>query len=263
MMKLFSSIDEGFDEVLFLNLLPQSMGVKNTTMKTGLLFTGGEQANLRTIKNIIKTKEDFFLIAADSGLETTDKLGLMPDLILGDMDSIKNKNLLEKYSSAETKIFPVEKDFTDTELGFKYAIEKNCKAIYIFGAGGGRTDHLLYFTRLFDEHIPPVLWISKYSLCFCIGEYCMYKELKIDLPKEASISIFSIKKDKHSKICADGLFWDISGINWQKGLSMSNKPNRNIVKTGNSQLSSVHLTVKKGRFLVFISPVKNYNYALQ
>ena len=85
---------------------------------------------------IEKTQEDI-IIAADSGLRYCQRDNILPDIIIGDFDS------LGFVPETESKIvLPVEKDDTDTSYAIKYAMEKGFREFVIFGATGGkRPDH--------------------------------------------------------------------------------------------------------------------------
>lgn len=229
-------------------------------MKIISIFTGGGHAGLKTIKQFVK--DSSFVIAADSGLETVDKLGIMPSFIVGDMDSLKNKSLLRKYSCVNTEIFPAEKDFTDTELAFNCARSLKPEAIYLFGGGGGRADHFLSLIRLFDGELPPSVWLSRHNLCFCIGGKSPASELEITLPENAALSVFpsgDIKKGSH-KILSEGLHWQLSAVNWQTSVSQSNKPAADKNRPGQSR--PVRLSAKQGSFIIFIYPSKKYPFML-
>ena len=77
------------------------------------------------------------LIAADGGLAHVQALGLTPDIILGDFDSLG-------YVPEGANVFPVRKDDTDTMLAVKTALEQGCDTVYIYGGTGGkRLDHTL------------------------------------------------------------------------------------------------------------------------
>ena len=73
--------------------------------------------------------EPDYCIAADSGLVMADKLGLTVDLLLGDYDSVDKKFLKNIMETQRTITLSVRKDYTDTHLALKKAIEKikNCK----------------------------------------------------------------------------------------------------------------------------------------
>ena len=74
-------------------------------------------------------------IAADGGLAHTQALGLSPDVILGDFDSLG-------YVPADSRVFPVEKDDTDAMLAVRLGLERGCDDFLLYGAmDGPRLDH--------------------------------------------------------------------------------------------------------------------------
>ncbi len=85
----------------------------------------------------IDKKSDDLIIAADAGMNYCKRDNIIPDVIIGDFDS------LGCIPEAENVItLPVEKDDTDTSFAVKYAMEKGYKKFVIFGATGGkRQDH--------------------------------------------------------------------------------------------------------------------------
>ena len=79
------------------------------------------------------------VIAADAGYHTCLKLGIRPDLLLGDFDSMP----MPEYDGAVVRL-PVEKDDTDTMAAVRTALENDCKEVFIYGGTGGkRLDHTL------------------------------------------------------------------------------------------------------------------------
>lgn len=89
-------------------------------------------------------KEDY-LIGADSGALFLVNNGLRPDLAIGDFDSVTAQQLDAIASvSVDTKVYdPVDKDYTDTELAFRQALDGNPSEILVLGALGSRFDHTL------------------------------------------------------------------------------------------------------------------------
>lgn len=80
---------------------------------------------------------DGFVICADGGYAHAKALGIVPDLWLGDGDS-----LFEPDVAAKEKItFPEKKDYTDTDLAVMTALERGYTDIVMLGALGGRLDH--------------------------------------------------------------------------------------------------------------------------
>lgn len=83
-----------------------------------------------------KTEKDDIVIAADAGYLHLEALGIEPDILLGDFDS------MELPEGKQALVYPVRKDDTDTMLAIKIGLEKGYKEFVIYGAlGGERTDH--------------------------------------------------------------------------------------------------------------------------
>ena len=81
--------------------------------------------------------EDALTIAADGGLRHTQSLGLNPDVILGDFDSLG-------YVPEDSRVFPVEKDDTDAMLAVRLGLERGCDWFEFYGAmDGPRLDHTM------------------------------------------------------------------------------------------------------------------------
>lgn len=91
------------------------------------------------VENISKEIfESSFVIAADSGYDTAKKIGITPDLLVGDMDSIA-----EVPCDIPVRRVKAEKDDTDTMLAADIACDMGAEEVNIVGGGGGRADHLL------------------------------------------------------------------------------------------------------------------------
>ena len=84
---------------------------------------------------IAPLNEDDFIIAADGGLIHTHTLGIQPDGILGDFDSLG-------YTPEGSTVFPVEKDDTDAMLAVRKGLELGYREFYLYGSlDGPRLDH--------------------------------------------------------------------------------------------------------------------------
>lgn len=99
-------------------------------MKNCVIFCAGGFANL-----LEPIGEEDFVIAADGGVLHTRALGLQPDVILGDFDSLG-------YVPEGAAVFPVEKDDTDAMLAIRLGLEKGCDRFVLYGGlDGARVDH--------------------------------------------------------------------------------------------------------------------------
>ena len=78
---------------------------------------------------------DDLVIAADGGLRHTQMLGLTPDVILGDFDSLG-------YTPNCAQVFPVEKDDTDAMLAVRQGLDRSFREFVLYGSlDGPRLDH--------------------------------------------------------------------------------------------------------------------------
>ena len=82
-----------------------------------------------------KKEDDDLVIAADGGFDTLKKLGITPDLLIGDMDSI------EGSADTEKLVFPVKKDETDSFLAYYEGVRRGYTEFELYGCVGGRDDH--------------------------------------------------------------------------------------------------------------------------
>jgi len=112
------------------------------TVKRILIFANGELPNLEKARTLIRA--DDFILCADGGARHALALGLTPDLVIGDMDSVTTNEFQQlKKSGVAIELFPRDKNETDLELALQYALEKNSEAILIIAALGGRLDQTL------------------------------------------------------------------------------------------------------------------------
>lgn len=81
------------------------------------------------------------IIAADGGTQHCLSLGITPDVVIGDLDSLTADNINElQIANVEIIRYPAKKDQTDLELALKLAIDRGADEIVVFGAMGGRWD---------------------------------------------------------------------------------------------------------------------------
>ena len=99
-------------------------------MKTCIIFCAGGFEKL-----VESVRDGDFLMAADGGLVHLQRLGLSPDGILGDFDSLG-------YVPENAKVFPVEKDDTDAMLAVRQGLQLGYRRFVIYGGlDGPRLDH--------------------------------------------------------------------------------------------------------------------------
>lgn len=94
---------------------------------------------------MIKKRQAEVWIGVDRGAITLVENNIIPAAAIGDFDSISSNALASLQDDLrQVDVSPPEKDYTDTQLGVKLAINKyQPEQIDVFGATGGRLDHLL------------------------------------------------------------------------------------------------------------------------
>ncbi|WKY46360.1 thiamine diphosphokinase [Eubacteriaceae bacterium ES3] len=108
-----------------------------------IIFSNGDYRDKGFYQNYLRNSAGSFIIGADGGANFLMEIGICPDFLVGDMDSIstatynyfKEKTIVEKY--------PAMKDQTDTEIAIQKAIELKATEVVIFGGMGDRIDHSL------------------------------------------------------------------------------------------------------------------------
>ena len=84
------------------------------------------------------------VVAADSGIDHAQALGLVVDVAIGDFDSVSPGGLARATEAgAAIERHPVAKDATDLELALDAAFALGPRRIHVLGGHGGRLDHLL------------------------------------------------------------------------------------------------------------------------
>jgi thiamine pyrophosphokinase len=85
-----------------------------------------------------------FIIAADGGAAYSRILGVEPNVIIGDLDSL-DQDTLQQYRQRQIDIIrhPTHKDATDLELAIDHALQQKADEIIVLGALGQRWDHSL------------------------------------------------------------------------------------------------------------------------
>ncbi|WP_053376207.1 thiamine diphosphokinase [Paenibacillus sp. FJAT-27812] len=111
-------------------------------MQPRIVICTGGQLGAWALEHI---KTDDLLIGADSGARFLIKQGLRPDVAIGDFDSVSEDELLEirKNSGQTIACDPIDKNYTDTEMAVRLALDMHPRELVLLGALGTRFDHSL------------------------------------------------------------------------------------------------------------------------
>lgn len=112
-------------------------------MRSCVIISGG-RLDMQFALTFVKKEQPEFLITADKGLAFCKEQGILPTHIVGDFDTL-GKALLPEYANLGIPIHQYDpvKDYTDTEIAIRLAMELGAEKIQILGASeGNRLDHL-------------------------------------------------------------------------------------------------------------------------
>lgn len=115
-------------------------------------------------------------IAVDQGVVHLHKQGIKPLCVIGDLDSLENKSLLEEL---DVHVHPTQKDDTDTALAVDYAIEERYDVIDLYGVTHKRLDHFMAVLCLLQKHRDIHITIyDEYNKIYLLrkGKYRIFKD---------------------------------------------------------------------------------------
>ncbi len=208
---------------------------------TALILGNGSDIEKNRIENI----NIDFVICADGGLEKVYKLGLVPDLILGDFDSV-DSSVLEYYKNLniETVTFPSEKDYTDMELAVEHAVKKGFKDVILAGASGTRLDHTLANIQLLEKYHKEginIVIIDNNNFISIISDNA---DIKVKYKKDYFVSLVPVTETLEG-LTLENFKYPLSNVIVKRGTAflISNE----IIK------DEGRIILKKGTALIFVS----------
>lgn len=109
------------------------------------IYTGG---TIEPDYIIEHPKADDLTVAADSGYLNAKRLGDRVSVLVGDFDSLGEKNIPDGVELVRLK---PEKDMTDTQVAVEVAIERGATELIIIGGLSGRFDHALSNAAILED----------------------------------------------------------------------------------------------------------------
>lgn len=164
------------------------------------VIVGAGDCSIEFLKKKIEISEGDLCIAADGGFDYLLNVGITPDIIMGDFDSLTADSTLQEFEKIETvsiKRLPVEKDDTDMLAAIKEGLAKGYQYFELYGALGGRFDHaianiqcLLY---LLNRGARGVLIGTDIRIMLIRNESIVFKAA--DYEKGRRVSVFAYGQD--------------------------------------------------------------------
>ena len=172
-------------------------------LKSPLLIIANGEFPSHSIPLEILTKANC-IVACDGAADTLLDKGYIPDIILGDLDSI-SEDTKKKFENSIIEIH--DQSQNDLRKAFNYAIEHNIHDISIIGASGKREDHMIgnIFSLLDYKDLNIKLFTDTGFFS------CIHDEQTIDSFKGQQVSIFSA--DSTIKITSTNLKYNFNNTN--------------------------------------------------
>lgn len=193
------------------------------------LFLNGEKP-----KNIHSLEKYDAIYCTDGAFHFLEEVNIVPDLIIGDFDSIQN--LPEHIENIHTP----DQNFTDFEKAIKIIIEKGFKSIDVFAANGMEQDHFL------GNMTTALKYRKKIKITFYDDNQTYYfieNKVVLNNVMNKKVSLFPFPKAK--TVVSKGLMYPLNGM------TLSMKKNR--IGTRNlATANKVEISFEKGNILLFI-----------
>lgn len=147
-------------------------------------------------------EKDDYILAADGGLKHTRKLGIEPNEIIGDFDSLG-------FTPPDAEVFPVEKDDTDAMLAVRRGLALGYREFVLYGSlDGPRLDHTVanfQTLQFLCDHGAAGLLVGLHTLAAVVknGSYTFGPE------NRGTISVFCLGADAQG-VTIRGLYYPLT-----------------------------------------------------
>ena len=174
-------------------------------MKKCIILANGKPPK-KSLITFFQQKDFKTLICADGGANSALKMKLIPDYIIGDLDSISSV-ALKRLGNASKIIQLKRQNDTDVEKCLKYAIKKNYNEALLVGVTGNRLDHTFCNLGIVLKFFPQIN-ISLIAEDSFLKPYAGSVKLKT-FPGE-TISLYGF--DRKTKIISKGLKYPLNNV---------------------------------------------------
>ena len=216
-----------------------------------VIVTGGplQPQAATVIKALSGSAEDTVIIACDSGTDFLASHDIIPDMVVGDLDSISDNGLdFIKKNNIFTEKYPVEKDWTDTEIALAKSEEDE---VLLVCPVSGRLDHVianLGLTLKLKSRGKDIAITDGVTCCYPL---CGEDSVTVDVtPYDGNAAVSLIPCDFSNPVTGvttEGLYYSLSDgeLNFGLTFSFSNKPLENA--------DSISVSISSGLLLVVVT----------
>lgn len=169
-------------------------------MKKIALILAGAPFNLFEIEELRCEIENYsFVVAADSGLDSCFEIGITPDLAVGDFDSSKRVQDLDK---SRVLFFPRDKDLTDLEIAIHEVEKRGFEKIFVYGGLGGLSRHDLTNLILAARYPLKIFFLTDKEFVFAVN-----RPIQLNVQKGQLISLLPLLSKP--TVTTKNLKWEI------------------------------------------------------
>lgn len=146
-----------------------------------LILTGGSVEKSQ-LQEFIRMHDISAYVVVDGGLEVAHDMGIRPDYVIGDFDTVSADTLQAYMEDEKVKVVSLvpEKDYTDTYTAMEKAIELQPDEIVIFGGTGTRLDHTISNIHLLQkplyQGIPAYMLDGHNKIYLIQGEHVLHRD---------------------------------------------------------------------------------------
>lgn len=210
-------------------------------MKRCIIIANGKSPTKKVV-DYFYSKGFNTIICADGGANSVKKIGITPDFIIGDLDSV-NKSVLNYYKDKSVIIKYKRQNDTDVEKCLKYAIKKKYEEVILLGVTGDRLDHTICNLGIVIKFYKKIKILINSENSFLIPAD---KPLQLKSVKGETISLYAFS-DK-TRITSNGLKYKLNNVALPFGVKES---------TSNVSTSSlINLKISGG--VIFI--IRDFNF---
>jgi thiamine pyrophosphokinase len=150
------------------------------------------------------------VICADAGALMALQIGIEPQLVIGDLDSIGKKELEQlKTAGCRFLVYPVEKDYTDTHLALMLAEKEGATEVTVWGGTGSRLDHTLgsiFSAAVLAEQGIAVRFASPAQMIYLVCD-----ELRLPGCPGETVSVMALV-GRARGVTLEGFYYPLSGV---------------------------------------------------
>ena len=174
---------------------------------TPLVVVGGGMVSADTLRAV--ARPGYGLVGADSGADAILSAGLMPDAVIGDLDSVAD---VARFAPETRVVRIAEQQTTDFEKAL-YSTE--APVTLALGMTGGRLDHTLAALHALARYAPErrIVLVDGEDLAIAVSG-----DIGLAVPKETRVSIYPLGRTAFA--ASEGLAYPLNGLVMEPGLKI-------------------------------------------